>query len=127
MLKDILWRFISRILELGCGWGSLSLTSAAKYPHLSFVSFSNSPPQIEFIRKTAAERSLTNLTVFVEDYADFVVTERSKVVPKDSPLFDLALAIETVEHAQNVSELLQAVSNRLRPGNPCAIILVVEV
>jgi len=106
----------SRVLELGCGWGSLSLANAARYPHLTFVAFSNSPPQIEFIRKQAEERNLSNLQVFVEDYALFVRPETSEVAPVDSPLFDAAVAIETIEHAQNISELLSAVALRLKPN-----------
>ena len=105
----------SRVLELGCGWGSLSLSNAERFPHLNFVAFSNSTPQIEFIRSQAEERGLSNLTVFVEDYALFVNPETSQVAPIESPLFDAAVAIETVEHAQNISELLAAVALRLRP------------
>jgi cyclopropane-fatty-acyl-phospholipid synthase len=52
----------ARVLELGCGWGSLSLTNAARFPHLQFTSFSNSPPQIEYNRATAKARGLTNIT-----------------------------------------------------------------
>jgi len=106
----------SRVLELGCGWGSLTLTNAARYPHLQFTAFSNSPQQIGFIRDTAAKRGLTNLTVTVEDYANFVDPARSKVAPTGTPLFDAAVAIETVEHAQNIKELLSAVALRLRKG-----------
>ena len=62
----------ARVLELGCGWGSLTLSNAARFPKLHFTAFSNSPPQIEYIRATAAERGLTNVAVFVEDYALFV-------------------------------------------------------
>lgn len=69
----------SRVLELGCGWGSLSLENASTFPHLQFVSFSNSPQQIEHIRSVAAERGIRNLTVLVEDYAVFVQPEKSKV------------------------------------------------
>ena len=100
------------VLELGCGWGSLSLTNAEKYPHLNFVSFSNSEPQIKYIKKKAAERGIKNLECFVEDYADFV--RASKVKP--GQCFDVAFAIETIEHAQNISELLDAVSKRLKKG-----------
>jgi cyclopropane-fatty-acyl-phospholipid synthase len=106
----------ARVLELGCGWGSLSLANAKKYPHLVFVSFSNSPPQIEFIRRTAAERGLSNLTVSVEDYAIFVDPSKSSVAPAGGELFDTAMAIETIEHAQNIKVLLKAVSLRLRSG-----------
>lgn len=107
----------SRVLELGCGWGSLSLTNAAKFPKLKFVGFSNSPQQIGHIKDQCAKRGITNLTVFVEDYADFVDPAKSKVAPKGAPLFDAAFAIETVEHAQNIGELLTAVSNRLKIGS----------
>jgi len=106
----------SLVLELGCGWGSVSLTNAARYPHLKFVSFSNSPPQIAFIRAKAAERGITNLVVSVEDYAVFVDPSKSQVAPAGAPLFDAAFAIETIEHAQNIGELLNAVALRLRPG-----------
>ena len=106
----------ARVLELGCGWGAISLTNAARFPHLTFISFSNSPPQIEFIRARAKERGITNLTVSVEDYALFVDPSKSKVAPAGAPLFDAAIAIETVEHAQNIGELLRGVALRLKPG-----------
>ena len=104
-----------RVLELGCGWGSLTLANAARFPQLSFVAFSNSPPQIEYVRKAAAERGLTNVTVAVEDYSMFV-TDDSAVAPPGAAPFDAAMAIETVEHAQNIGELLSAVARRLKPG-----------
>ena len=100
------------VLELGCGWGSLSLANAEKYPHLNFVSFSNSEPQISYIRKKAAGRGISNLECFVEDYADFA--SKSKVKP--GTRFDAAFAIETIEHAQNIHDLLDAVAARLKKG-----------
>lgn len=107
----------ARVLELGCGWGSLSLDNAAKFPHLNFVSFSNSTPQIDYIRNTAKTRGLMNITAYVEDYAVFVDPTKSIVAPVDAPLFDAAIAIETVEHAQNIRQLLLAVAKRLKPGS----------
>lgn len=106
----------SRVLELGCGWGSLSLSNAERFPELSFVSFSNSPPQIDHITREAEKRGLRNIRVSVEDYAVFVDPTRSKVAPAGAELFDAALGIETVEHAQNIEELLGAVALRLKPG-----------
>ncbi|EOD34093.1 hypothetical protein EMIHUDRAFT_471594 [Emiliania huxleyi CCMP1516] len=106
----------SRVLECGCGWGSLTLTNAARFPKLHFVAFSNSPQQIEYVAKTAAERGLANVSVHVEDYALFVDPATSKVAPAGCAPFDAAVAIETVEHAQNIKELLAAVAARLRPG-----------
>lgn len=95
----------AKVLELGCGWGSLCLQNAKRYPHLHFVAFSNSPQQIDFIRK----RAPTNLRVFVIDYSDFVkapIEER----------YEAAVAIETVEHARNISALFDAVAKRLCTG-----------
>jgi cyclopropane-fatty-acyl-phospholipid synthase len=106
----------SRVLELGCGWGSLSLSNAEKYPKLTFVGFSNSPQQIEHIRGQAAARGIKNLSVFVEDYALFVNPKTSKVAPVGAEPFDAAVAIETVEHAQNIGELLEATAARLKVG-----------
>lgn len=106
----------SRVLELGCGWGSLTLANAARYPQLKFVAFSNSPQQISHIRDAATASGLNNVEVHVEDYANFVVPEESKVAPPRAPLFDAAVAIETVEHAQNIRELLGAVAERLKRG-----------
>jgi cyclopropane-fatty-acyl-phospholipid synthase len=80
------------------------------------VAFSNSPQQIDFIRAQASERGINNLKVYVEDYAIFVDPKRSKVAPEGGDPFDAAVAIETVEHAQNIGELLDAVANRLRVG-----------
>ena len=71
----------SRVLECGCGWGSLTLTNAARFPKLHFVAFSNSPQQIEYVAKTAAERGLANVSVHVEDYALFVDPATSKATP----------------------------------------------
>jgi cyclopropane-fatty-acyl-phospholipid synthase len=106
----------SRVLELGCGWGSLSLANAERYPKLSFTSFSNSPQQIGYITDQAKQRGLKNLTVLVEDYAVFVHPDKSKVAPVGAAPFDAALAIETIEHAKNITQLLGAVALRLKPG-----------
>ena len=51
------------VLELGCGWGSLSLFIAAAYPKSKFTGVSNSNTQREFIMGQAAERGLTNLKI----------------------------------------------------------------
>jgi len=103
----------ARVLELGCGWGSLSLANAARFPGLQFVSFSNSPQQIEFIGARAKERGLQNLQCFVEDYALFVDPKASRV---PAGPYDAAIAIETIEHCRNIRQLLAAVAGRLKPG-----------
>src|SRR5207302_8214709 len=51
------------ILELGCGWGSLSLFMAARFPKSKIVAVSNSRSQKEFIDRQAKSRGLSNLEV----------------------------------------------------------------
>jgi len=104
----------SKVLELGCGWGSLTLANAARFPDLSFTAFSNSPQQVAFITGQAEQRGLKNITMHVEDYADFVQPAKSQV--GKGIVFDAAIAIETIEHCRNIRALLDAVGNRLRPG-----------
>lgn len=103
----------SRVLELGCGWGSLTLANAERYPRLRFVAFSNSPQQIGFIRSEAEKRGLDNIEAHVEDFADFC-TENSVIPVKEE--FDAAVAIETIEHARDIRTLLDYTAKRLRPG-----------
>src|ERR1700761_2213934 len=59
------------ILELGCGWGSLSLWMARQFPHSAVVAVSNSTSQREFIQRTAVERGLDNLKVITADMNEF--------------------------------------------------------
>ena len=51
------------ILELGCGWGSLTLYMAQKFPHSRITAISNSRPQREFIEAKAASLGLTNVQI----------------------------------------------------------------
>mmetsp|Transcript_13689 Transcript_13689/g.30659 ORF Transcript_13689/g.30659 Transcript_13689/m.30659 type:complete len:347 (-) Transcript_13689:57-1097(-) len=105
----------SRVLELGCGWGSLTLANCERFPKLHFVAFSNSPQQIEFIRAQAKAKGIDkNLTLHVEDYADFC-TDKSKI-PYRQASFDAAFGIETLEHARNIASLIEAVADRLKLG-----------
>src|SRR6185295_2017500 len=55
------------ILELGCGWGSLSLWMARRFPHSLVLAVSNSNPQREYIESEAAQRGLANLRVVTQD------------------------------------------------------------
>ena len=61
------------ILELGCGWGSLTLWMAERYPHSRVVAVSNSKPQADFINAICAERHLDNVTVITEDMNHFSI------------------------------------------------------
>lgn len=93
------------ILELGCGWGSLSLFMAARFPHARITAVSNSRPQGEYIRARAAERGLTNLTVITADMNTFRPEAR----------FDRVVSVEMFEHMANWRELLGRVRGWVKP------------
>ena len=56
-----------KILELGCGWGSLSLWMAKNYPKARITSVSNSHSQRKHIERQARERGLDNLEIITEE------------------------------------------------------------
>ena len=85
-----------RILELGCGWGSLSLWMASKYPEATVVSVSNSNPQREYIEAEARNRGLSNLTVITCNMVEF----------EPGGHFDRIVSVEMFEHMRNWPALL---------------------
>lgn len=95
-----------RILELGCGWGSLSLWMAARYPQSEIVAISNSNSQRGFIEGQAKARGLTNLQVITCDINAFV----------PEGLFDRVVSVEMFEHVRNHRQLLGRIAKWLRPG-----------
>ena len=60
-----------RILELGCGWGSLTLFMAEAYPDSNITAVSNAHSQRQFIEAEAQARGLTNITVLTQDMNNF--------------------------------------------------------
>jgi cyclopropane-fatty-acyl-phospholipid synthase len=93
------------ILELGCGWGSLSLFMAARYPNARITGVSNSRTQKIFIDGQAKERGLTNLTIITCDMNEFQMDER----------FDRVVSVEMFEHMRNWDHLLKKISSFLKP------------
>ena len=93
------------VLELGCGWGSLSLYMAAKYPGSTFKVVSNSRTQKIYIDEQAAKRSIKNLTVITADMNTFTIEET----------FDRVVSVEMFEHMRNYTLLLKKVSSFLKP------------
>ncbi len=99
-----------RIMDVGCGWGSLSLWLAARYPNSEIVGLSNSHGQREFIMTQAAERGLKNLQIITGNIVDF-----------DYPAhginagFDRVLSIEMFEHMKNYGLLLKKIAGWMRP------------
>jgi len=59
------------ILDLGCGWGSVALFVAEKYPKSNVFALSNSATQKEYILDQAEAKGLSNLTVFTGDVSEF--------------------------------------------------------
>jgi cyclopropane-fatty-acyl-phospholipid synthase len=98
-----------RILDLGCGWGSLSLWLAENYPASEIVALSNSLGQRGFIEARARARGLTNLTVVTGNIVDF---EFDPSILGEG--FDRVLSIEMFEHMKNYRLLLKKVSNWMR-------------
>ena len=93
------------ILELGCGWGSLSLWMAEHYPNSQIVSVSNSNSQREFILAQAASRHLNNLTVNTCDMNQFETEQ----------VFDRIVSVEMFEHMRNYQVLFQKLNQWLKP------------
>ena len=94
------------VLELGCGWGSLSLFMSAKYPQSNFTVVSNSRTQKIFIDEQAKLRNISNLTVITADMNAFTLDKQ----------FDRVVSIEMFEHMRNYELLMAKVSAMLNPG-----------
>ncbi|KAF8813876.1 S-adenosyl-L-methionine-dependent methyltransferase [Phlegmacium glaucopus] len=95
------------ILDLGCGWGSLSLFLAEKYPNSRITGLSNSSTQKKHIDSTAKERGLSNVEIITADVNTFEF--------ESSKRFDRILTIEMFEHMKNYQALFKKVSTWLRP------------
>ncbi len=93
------------ILELGCGWGSLSLWMAEKYPNSKITAVSNSNPQREAISKKGKDRGFENLTVLTEDMNRFSTEKK----------FDRVVSIEMFEHMRNYELLIGNIASWLKP------------
>jgi len=93
------------ILDLGCGWGSLSLSLAERFPDARIMGVSNSALQREFIESCARERSIANLEVVTADANTF----------DPGRTFDRVCSIEMFEHMRNYERLLANVASWLKP------------
>ncbi|WP_119718558.1 SAM-dependent methyltransferase [Cognatilysobacter tabacisoli] len=96
-----------QILELGCGWGSLTLWMAERYPNARITAVSNSRPQREHIERQCRERGLGNVRVITQD------VNRLELDPAQ---FDRCVSIEMFEHMRNYDTLLGRINGWLKPG-----------
>lgn len=93
------------ILELGCGWGSLSLWMARHYPAARITAVSNSHSQRAFIEEAARVEGLNNLSVITADMNGFAAPET----------YDRIVSIEMFEHMSNWRALLTRAASWLTP------------
>ncbi len=96
-----------RILELGCGWGSLTLWMAERYPNAKILAVSNSNQQRRHIESRCREQGLSNVNVLTRDVNHLEL---------GTAQFDRCVSIEMFEHMRNYGLLLHRISGWLRPG-----------
>ncbi len=94
------------ILELGCGWGSLTLFMAERFPKSKITAVSNSRTQKEHIEREAKQRGLKNISVRTSDMNDFTTPKK----------FDRVVSVEMFEHMRNYDALLGKITRWLKPG-----------
>ena len=92
------------ILELGCGWGSLTLYMAGLFPASNIKAITNSHKQREFIEARARNQSLSNIEVVTSDINEYGSTD----------VFDRVLSIEMFEHLRNYRRLFELAANWLK-------------
>ncbi len=93
------------ILELGCGWGSLSLYLARKFPNARILSVSNSTSQRSYILGVANAYGLSNLDVITADMKEFETGQS----------FDRVVSVEMFEHMSNWRALLRRIHAWTKP------------
>ncbi|KAG0625134.1 hypothetical protein M758_2G030300 [Ceratodon purpureus] len=93
------------VLDVGCGWGSLSMYIAEKYPNSKVTGVSNSETQKAFITEECSKRGLSNVTIVTCDINVFNIENT----------FDRILSIEMFEHMKNYEKLLKKISSWLKP------------
>lgn len=97
-----------RILELGCGWGSLSLWMAEHYPNAEITVVSNSSSQKRHIDAVAKQKGFGNLTVRTANMIEYQ--------GEGEEVFDRVVSVEMFEHMKNYAELMRRIAGWLKPG-----------
>jgi len=95
------------VLELGCGWGSLTLWMAEHYPNSRITGVSNSATQKVHIEAEAAKRGLGNIRILTADMNSFET---------EAGGFDRVVSVEMFEHMKNYQRLMRKIAGWLRPG-----------
>lgn len=95
------------ILELGCGWGSLCLYNAQRFPHARITAISNSKTQKEHIDSEARKHGITNLRTIAHHINTFDISAGQ---------FDRVISVEMFEHLKNYELLFKNIARWLKPG-----------
>lgn len=95
-----------KVLDLGCGWGSLTLYLAQKMPSVQITAVSNSGSQRRYIEERCRQLKLKNVKVITADMNDFTIREK----------FDRVVSVEMFEHMRNYDLLMKKVAGFLKPG-----------
>jgi cyclopropane-fatty-acyl-phospholipid synthase len=93
------------VLELGCGWGSLTLWMAERFPGSRITAVTNSASQRDFVQASAVERGLPNVSVVRADMNGF----------EAASLYDRVVSVEMFEHMRNYEKLLGKIAGWLGP------------
>ena len=96
-----------KILELGCGWGSLTLWMAERYPNSVITAVSNSYTQRLHIEAEANRREIHNVRIITADMNSFA--------PPEPGTYDRIVSVEMFEHMKNYRELMKRISGWLNP------------
>ena len=94
------------ILELGCGWGSLTLAMARRLPKATIIGISNSSSQKQWILHQAEKENLQNIEIITVDMNDLHLQQQ----------FDRVISIEMFEHMKNYQKLLHNISQWMKAG-----------
>lgn len=95
-----------QVLELGCGWGSLTLWMATHYPNSQITGVSNSNSQRAYITEKAQSLGLTNIRIITADMNVFAAPAQ----------YDRIVSVEMFEHMRNYQVLYGKVASWLKPG-----------
>ena len=99
------------VLDLGCGWGSLSLYLAARFPTMSITAVSNSATQKAYIDEVAQSKNLSNIKVITSNVDQLTLDTQ----------FDRVVSVEMFEHVRNYQQLFNSVSDWLMPDGLCFV------
>ncbi len=83
------------VLDLGCGWGSLTLYIAEKYPNCKIIGVSNSRTQKEYIDFVCKQKGFQNVQIITQDMNVFEIEKQ----------FDRLMSVEMLEHMKNYEKL----------------------